>query len=93
MRRIYRSLPLLRLRIVCRMAHLRKAFEKFDTDNSGTISRAELREACNSLGKSFTEAQLRQIMDRADSDGSGELDYAEFVNSIEGGHMYMKIGS
>ena len=66
------------------MAHLRKAFEKFDSDGSGTISIGELREACKSLGKSFSEAQLKQIMDRADSDGSGELDYSEFVNSIEG---------
>ena len=66
------------------MAFLRKAFERFDTDGSGTINKTELQKACASLGKAFSDRQIKQIMDQADTDNSGELEYDEFVASIEG---------
>ena len=66
------------------MAFLRKAFERFDADGSGTISKTELQKACESLGKSFTDRQIKHIMSKADADQSGELEYEEFAASIEG---------
>ena len=58
-------------------------FHSYDRDNSGTINQQELKAACKEFGKLFSDAQLRQIMDTADADKSGELEYEEFVESIE----------
>ena len=56
--------------------NLIKAFKLFDTDNSGTISVNEIREA---IGPDLaTDEVWKKLMASADADGSGEIDLQEF---------------
>jgi calcium-dependent protein kinase len=58
---------------------LREMFKSFDTDNSGTISIAELQAGLRKKGSSQATEELQQLMNEIDIDGNGELDYEEFV--------------
>jgi calcium-dependent protein kinase len=54
---------------------LKKAFETFDKDGSGTISGEELRMA---LGIYQNGESWREILQMVDSNGDGEIDLKEF---------------
>ncbi|TRY76469.1 hypothetical protein TCAL_05346 [Tigriopus californicus] len=60
-------------------AQLEWAFNTFDTDNSGTICRSELRDVLRALGHNPSEDQVNDLMARADENGSGALDMEEFL--------------
>ncbi len=53
---------------------LRRAFQIFDRDNSGTISTEELRDVLKSVGENLTETELDEMMRQVDVDGSGTID-------------------
>lgn len=53
---------------------LRRAFQVFDRDNSGTISTEELRDVLKSVGENLTEPELDEMMRQVDVDGSGTID-------------------
>ena len=53
---------------------LRRAFQVFDRDNSGTISTDELRDVLKSIGENLTEAELDEMMRQVDVDGNGTID-------------------
>lgn len=55
---------------------LLKAFEHFDTDSSGTISRDELKQALQKYGES--EENITKLLKEVDKDGDGQIDYEEF---------------
>jgi len=59
---------------------LRKAFEKFDANGSGRVSRGEFRREIESLGLDVSPAEVDGILDRFDKDKDGSLDYREFVS-------------
>jgi len=74
--------------------HLREchiAFNEFDVDNSGLLSRTSFTQALEQLGKDTSDADA--IFDKADIDKSGELEFNEFValtydwRSLDNGHM------
>lgn len=46
----------------------------FDRDNTGTISRDELRDVMRSIGEDFTEAEIDDMMQLADKDGNNTID-------------------
>lgn len=56
-----------------RAAELRAAFELYDTDGSGKISRRELRKALKCCGKRVSRSKVRSIMKKADLNNDGEL--------------------
>ena len=58
---------------------MRRAFEAFDRDGSGTIDERELKMALKTLGHQPKPAMIRKIMADVDMDGSGTIDYDEFV--------------
>jgi len=60
----------------------REAFEKFDTDKSGTISVKEMAPLITSLGWNMSEAELRMMMSRVDNDANG-VDFEEFLEFID----------
>jgi len=62
---------------------LRDAFAVFDDDNSGSISRAELKKLMKNLGQTLTDAELDAMMDEVDTDGDGEIDFAEFKSMMQ----------
>jgi len=59
-------------------AELQEAFKVFDKDQSGKISKTELRQVMQSLGEKISDAELDEMIREADVDGNGEIDFAEF---------------
>jgi Ca2+-binding EF-hand superfamily protein len=53
---------------------LKDAFAVFDTDNSGSIDRKELKRLMKKLG----QAELDAMMDEVDENGDGEISFEEF---------------
>lgn len=61
---------------------LRDAFDVFDADGSGSISRDELKKLMRNLGQSLSDAELDAMMDEVDQDGNGEIDFEEFKSMM-----------
>eukprot|EP00747_Dinoflagellata_sp_TGD_P080653 gnl/TRDRNA2_/TRDRNA2_160988_c1_seq1.p1 gnl/TRDRNA2_/TRDRNA2_160988_c1~~gnl/TRDRNA2_/TRDRNA2_160988_c1_seq1.p1 ORF type:complete len:566 (+),score=162.35 gnl/TRDRNA2_/TRDRNA2_160988_c1_seq1:76-1773(+) len=61
---------------------LKKTFKRFDTDNSGYITKENLKDI---LGEAFTEAEAEQLLKEADANGDGQLSYQEFIAYCRGG--------
>jgi len=55
---------------------LRKTFAKFDVDDCGRISAADLRSV---LGDDFEGADVEALIQEADTDKDGSVDYDEFL--------------
>ena len=53
---------------------LRRAFQVFDRDSSGTISTEELRDVLRSIGENLTDSELDEMMRQVDVDGNGTID-------------------
>jgi Ca2+-binding EF-hand superfamily protein len=58
---------------------LRAVFDRFDVDNSGSVSTDEMRAVCEQMDVKLTPAQLGAMMAEADPDRSGAVDFEEFV--------------
>lgn len=59
--------------------HLRSAFSYFDKDNSGTISKDELRTALQGEDFTLTEDEINNLLSGVDANDDGEVDYDEFI--------------
>jgi calmodulin len=57
---------------------LRDAFRVFDTDNSGSIDRKELKRLMKKLGQALSDAELDAMMDEVDTNGDGQISFEEF---------------
>lgn len=60
-------------------ADIKKAFDHFDQDGSGTISVEELDNVFKSLGRIHTPQELKNIVKKIDKDGSGLISLEEFA--------------
>ena len=60
-------------------SRIRKEFQRFDADNSGYISREELREVIVSRGVKLTANQLNSLVHDLDKNEDGKIDYEEFA--------------
>ena len=60
------------------IAHLKEAFNQYDTDGDGTISIVEMRNALTH-GKSKLKNIDQNFLDSLDIDGDGMIDYSEFL--------------
>jgi hypothetical protein len=56
----------------------REAFERADTDNSGSLDAEEIWVLANQLGHQMTKRQARAAVRGMDNDGNGEVDFEEF---------------
>eukprot|EP01012_Entosiphon_sulcatum_P056417 TRINITY_DN8007_c0_g1_i1.p1 TRINITY_DN8007_c0_g1~~TRINITY_DN8007_c0_g1_i1.p1 ORF type:complete len:1333 (-),score=361.12 TRINITY_DN8007_c0_g1_i1:6-4004(-) len=65
-------------------AALKKLFEKYDSDGSGSLDVEEFAKTLRDLGvgKGARTEDLRAVFSRFDSDGSGSLEFMEFVNAV-----------
>lgn len=61
---------------------LRAAFEYYDKDKSGKISRAELREVCIQFNLPVEPELLEALVAYCDVDGDGQINYEEFANFL-----------
>ncbi|PKA48150.1 Calcium-dependent protein kinase 17 [Apostasia shenzhenica] len=65
--------------------HLFAAFQYFDKDNSGYITKEELEQALRDKG--FYELKdIKEIISEADADNDGRIDYEEFVAMMRKGN-------
>jgi Ca2+-binding EF-hand superfamily protein len=61
-----------------------QAFQRFDTNKSGTIEVRELAGAVQQLGFTLSADELRRTFVSMDRDGSGSIDLAEWIVSLSG---------
>ncbi|XP_027333016.1 calcium-dependent protein kinase 29-like isoform X2 [Abrus precatorius] len=64
--------------------HLFKAFQYFDKDNSGYITRDELRQALTEY-QMADEATIDEVINDVDTDNDGKINYEEFVAMMRKG--------
>lgn len=64
--------------------NLHKAFQHFDKDGSGFITRDELRHAMSSYGMG-DEATIDEVLDDVDTDKDGKINYEEFEAMMKKG--------
>ncbi|GAB2298872.1 Calcium-dependent protein kinase 15 [Dionaea muscipula] len=65
--------------------NLLKAFQYFDKDNSGFITRDELEAAMKNYGVIADEASIKDILYEADTDHDGRINYEEFCTMMRSG--------
>eukprot|EP00672_Neobodo_designis_P020677 CAMPEP_0174853598 /NCGR_PEP_ID=MMETSP1114-20130205/29056_1 /TAXON_ID=312471 /ORGANISM="Neobodo designis, Strain CCAP 1951/1" /LENGTH=593 /DNA_ID=CAMNT_0016088253 /DNA_START=21 /DNA_END=1799 /DNA_ORIENTATION=+ len=61
---------------------LRRVFERFDRDRSGTIDLSELRSVMHSMGVRISDAQLNSLVQQGSGSGT-ELDCREFIQLMK----------
>ncbi|OMO64849.1 hypothetical protein COLO4_31769 [Corchorus olitorius] len=64
--------------------HLYKAFQFFDKDNSGYITKDELESAMKEYGMG-DEASIREVISEVDTDNDGRINYEEFCTMMRSG--------
>ena len=62
---------------------IKKIFNQFDTNNSGTICRSELSKLAVALNNTLNNADLANWMRAIDTDCSGNISFAEFIHYWE----------
>lgn len=62
---------------------LRDAFQLFDTDCNGYISKRELTFVLTSLGEQITDAAVENMIKEVDLDGDGRVNYEEFLRIMK----------
>ncbi|XP_050025318.1 neo-calmodulin-like [Dermacentor andersoni] len=63
-------------------ADVLKAFQVFDRDSNGYITKAELTQIFTKIGQSMTLEEAEKIIAEVDADKDGRINYAEFLNKI-----------
>ncbi|XP_063682162.1 uncharacterized protein LOC134817019 [Bolinopsis microptera] len=58
---------------------LLRIFHSFDQDNSGNISKSEIRSIAGDLGLPMSDLEIEKFMERADRNGDGSIDQDEFL--------------
>jgi len=58
---------------------LREMFKKFDTDDSGTISMSEFKQALQTSHPELSEERVEAMFKSLDFESKGEIEYLEFV--------------
>jgi len=70
---------------------VREIFDKIDKDNSGRISRAELKAGFAAAGLKLQEKKLDVIMGVVDEDHDGGISFEEWENALKHQHSGSKL--
>ena len=65
-----------------------KAFELFDSDNSGKINLPNLRRVARELGENLTDDELQAMIDEFDKDQDGQINREEFLSIMSQTSIY-----
>eukprot|EP00930_Biecheleria_cincta_P088668 TRINITY_DN7791_c0_g1_i2.p1 TRINITY_DN7791_c0_g1~~TRINITY_DN7791_c0_g1_i2.p1 ORF type:complete len:611 (-),score=87.49 TRINITY_DN7791_c0_g1_i2:84-1889(-) len=71
-------------RILMHDEHLLATFRQFDTDNSGYITQANLRQV---LGDDFSESELKELIASVDAENMDKISYNHFVEYLRSGDV------
>jgi len=63
-------------------SELLAAFAVFDEDNSGSISRKEMKKLMKKLGQKLSDEELDAMMEEVDTDNDGQIDFEEFKSMM-----------
>ena len=58
---------------------MRAIFQQFDTDNSGFITRQNIKIAMEKMGRDISDEEIDNIMKEHDAGGNDQLEYDEFA--------------
>ena len=61
---------------------LLKAFDQFDTDRDGLVSKEEVRSTLRASGKDLSDSELEICFNEADTNKDGKIDVTEFSNLV-----------
>jgi len=61
------------------IASVRQAFQKFDVDKDGQISRQEVVQGMSSSGLKLTSSEIDTLFILGDRDNNGQIDFSEFA--------------
>mmetsp|Transcript_12702 Transcript_12702/g.21549 ORF Transcript_12702/g.21549 Transcript_12702/m.21549 type:complete len:102 (-) Transcript_12702:214-519(-) len=61
---------------------LKEAFNMFDVDGGGSISKEELKGVMKKLGSDPTDDEIQAMINSVDDNGDGEIDFDEFLEMI-----------
>ncbi len=62
--------------------NLRRAFNLFDTNADGKLSKKEFHEGWNQLGLGLTMFEIDELYEIVDADKSGEINQDEFIKAL-----------
>ncbi len=62
--------------------HLKAAFQYFDKDGSGTISKDELRQVLANDECMLQDKDIENLLNGVDANDDGEVDYQEFISMM-----------
>jgi len=65
-------------------ATMRSVFTSFDKNGDGSIDHKELQAVFAEMGKTFSEADMKRMINLSDKDNSGTLEYEEFIATVFG---------
>jgi len=65
-----------------------KAFRLFDDDETGKISKKNLKRVAKEIGEVMTDDELQEMIDEADRDGDGEINPDEFLRIMKKTSLY-----
>ena len=74
-----------------REEHLKVAFEHFDIDGDGQITRDELKQSLAKMG--ISDEGIEDIIEEVDKDGSGSIDYNEFCTMMVSSSSCLRFNS
>jgi len=63
-------------------AELRRVFDTYDVDGSGSVSTEELTAIVAAADLGLSPSEVQRIVNAADTDRSGEVDFEEFFQSV-----------
>lgn len=70
---------ILDLQLSLNISVLRKAFESFDSQKTGSISSDTVAEILRLMGQPFNKQTLEEMIEEVDEDKSGRLEFEEFI--------------
>ena len=65
------------------LKQLRKSFNEYDADGSGSVDIEELSAVMKAVGIKVSDDELRAAVAEVDADGNGTLDFEEFVDIMD----------